>query len=160
MGCTFSAASRPKRFLGVYFYGRATRAPGERICTSRNMIKFPEIRGAETEIYFLEIRSQTEEKSIQANPPAAFAHQEPLRTRVLPTRSNPNRLFAAERGRAGFVGDTGSSGRLYSAETAETSMWKEGRGGGGVGRMPEVRCRAVERVRMGCVSEMPSGCGV
>ena len=27
-------------------------------------------------------------------------------TRVLPTRSNPNRLFAAERGRAVFVGNT------------------------------------------------------
>ena len=40
-------------------------------------------------------------------------------TRVLPTRSNPNRLFAAERGRAGFDANTGSSGRLYSAETAE-----------------------------------------
>ena len=37
-----------------------------------------------------------------------------VRTRVLPTRSNPNRLFAAERGRAGFVSNTGSSGRLYS----------------------------------------------
>ena len=37
-----------------------------------------------------------------------------------PTCSNLNRLFAAERGRAGFVGNTGSSGRLYSAETAET----------------------------------------
>ena len=30
------------------------------------------------------------------------------RTRVLPTCSNPNRLFAAERGRAGFVGNTGT----------------------------------------------------
>ena len=42
--------------------------------------------------------------------------------RVIPTRSNPNRLFAAERGRAGVVGNTGSLGRLYSAETAETAL--------------------------------------
>ena len=41
-------------------------------------------------------------------------------TRVFPTRSNPNWLFAAERARAGVVGNTGSLGRLYSAETAET----------------------------------------
>ena len=47
-------------------------------------------------------------------------------TRVLPTRSNPNRLFAAERGWAGFVGNTGSSGRLYSAETAETAGFTTG----------------------------------
>jgi hypothetical protein len=37
-----------------------------------------------------------------------------------PTRSKPNRRLAAERGRTGVVGNTGSSGRLYSAETAET----------------------------------------
>ena len=42
-------------------------------------------------------------------------------TRVIPTRSNPNRLFAAERARAGVVGNTGSLGRLHSAETAETA---------------------------------------
>ena len=36
--------------------------------------------------------------------------------RVLPTRSKPNRRLAAERGRTGVVGNTGSSGRLYSAE--------------------------------------------
>ena len=42
-------------------------------------------------------------------------------TRVFPTRSNPNWLFAAERARAGVVGNTGSLGRLYSAETAETA---------------------------------------
>ena len=34
-------------------------------------------------------------------------------TRVFPTRSNPNWLFAAERARAGVVGNTGSLGRLY-----------------------------------------------
>ena len=43
-------------------------------------------------------------------------------TRVIPTRSNPNRLFAAERARAGVVGNTGSLGRHYSAETAETDQ--------------------------------------
>jgi hypothetical protein len=43
-------------------------------------------------------------------------------TRVLPTRSNPNRLFAAERGRTGVTGNTGSLGLLYSAETAETAI--------------------------------------
>ena len=42
--------------------------------------------------------------------------------RVLPTRSKPNRRLAAERGRTGVVGNTGSSGRLYSAETAETVL--------------------------------------
>jgi hypothetical protein len=50
-------------------------------------------------------------------PPPSTARVELLlavRTRVLPTRSNPNRLFAAERGAARFVGNTGSSGRLYS----------------------------------------------
>ena len=54
-------------------------------------------------------------------------------TRVFPTRSNPNRLFAAERGRAGVVGNTGSLGRLYSAETAETAEVKQGEGGGAEG---------------------------
>ena len=46
---------------------------------------------------------------------------DPAGTRVIPTRSNPNRLFAAERGRAGVVGNTGSLGLHYSAETAETA---------------------------------------
>ena len=41
----------------------------------------------------------------------------PRGTRVLPTRSNPNRLFAAERGRAGFVGNTSNSGRLLMRGT-------------------------------------------
>ena len=36
----------------------------------------------------------------------------PPGTRVLPTRSNSNQLFEAERGRAGVVGNNGSSGRL------------------------------------------------
>ncbi len=39
---------------------------------------------------------------------------------LAPTRSKPNRRLAAERGRTGVVGNTGSSGMLYSAETAET----------------------------------------
>ena len=50
--------------------------------------------------------------------------------RVFPTRSNPNRLFAAERERAGFVGNTGSSGRLFSAETGEPLKPVGMRGGG------------------------------
>ena len=63
-------------------------------------------------------------------------------TRVFPTRSNPNWLFAAERARAGVVGNTGSLGRLYSAETAETAcisfnvrQWGVV-SGGGVGGLP------------------------
>ena len=41
--------------------------------------------------------------------------------RVLPTRSKPNRRLAAERGRTGVVGNTGSLGLLHSAKTAETA---------------------------------------
>ena len=56
---------------------------------------------------------------------SATSSQGPARmtpgARVLPTRSKPNRRLAAERGRTGVVGNTGSSGRPYSAETAETA---------------------------------------
>ena len=45
--------------------------------------------------------------------------------RVLPTRSKPNRRLAAERGRTGVVGNTGSLGQPYSAETAETTHTRE-----------------------------------
>ena len=38
---------------------------------------------------------------------------------TLPGYEYPNRLFAAERGRAGFVGNTGSSGRLSLSEVSE-----------------------------------------
>ena len=42
-------------------------------------------------------------------------------TRVIPTRSKPSRRLAAELVRTGVVGNTGSLGLLYSAETAETT---------------------------------------
>ena len=56
-----------------------------------------------------------------------------------------------------IVGNTGSLGEAFYMYSAETSM-KGGRGGGGAGA--EARVLRRQRVRMGRVSEMPSGCGV